>query len=153
MRALLDDGTVIAMEPAQPAAPPSNPGATRDRLRRALPAAIKARDTAAVAALRSALAAIDNAEAADSAQAPPPTVSHAKVAGTVPGLHAAEVPRRTLTGAQIDAIVRAEITERHAAARDYEHAGRLDHAERLRAEAATLSTHLDGTDPPAAEPG
>jgi uncharacterized protein len=38
----------------------------RDRLRRALPAAMKARDAPAVAALRSALAAIDNAEAVDS---------------------------------------------------------------------------------------
>ena len=37
----------------------------RDRLRRALPAAMKARDRPAVTALRSALAAIDNAEAFD----------------------------------------------------------------------------------------
>jgi hypothetical protein len=35
----------------------------RDRLRRALPVAMKARDRTAVTALRSALAAIDNAEA------------------------------------------------------------------------------------------
>jgi uncharacterized protein YqeY len=57
----------------------------RERLRGALPAAVKARDTVAVAALRSALAAIDNAEAAhittplgpargaDSAPLPDPT--------------------------------------------------------------------------------
>jgi uncharacterized protein YqeY len=37
----------------------------RDRLRRALPAAMKARDRTAITALRSALAAIDNAEAFD----------------------------------------------------------------------------------------
>jgi uncharacterized protein len=37
----------------------------RDRLRRALPAAMKARDRPAITALRSALAAIDNAEAYD----------------------------------------------------------------------------------------
>ena len=37
----------------------------RDRLRRALPAAMKAQDRPAVTALRSALAAIDNAEAYD----------------------------------------------------------------------------------------
>lgn len=37
----------------------------RDRLRRALPVAMKARDRTAVTALRSALAAIDNAEAFD----------------------------------------------------------------------------------------
>jgi uncharacterized protein len=44
---------------------PADAGNVRDRLRRALPAAIKARDTAAVAAVRSALAAIDNTEAVD----------------------------------------------------------------------------------------
>jgi uncharacterized protein len=44
---------------------PDDAGDVRDRLRRALPAAIKARDTVAVAALRSALAAIDNTEAVD----------------------------------------------------------------------------------------
>jgi len=51
------------------------PGATddiRSRLRRALPAAIKARDLPAVAALRSALAAIDNAEAVDITRTPSP---------------------------------------------------------------------------------
>ena len=37
----------------------------RDRLRRALPAAMKARDRTAITALRSTLAAIDNAEAFD----------------------------------------------------------------------------------------
>ncbi|HET7516709.1 MAG TPA: hypothetical protein VFN05_03225 [Actinomycetes bacterium] len=37
----------------------------RDRLRRALPVAMKARDRTAITALRSALAAIDNAEAFD----------------------------------------------------------------------------------------
>jgi uncharacterized protein YqeY len=41
-----------------------------ERLRRALPAAMKARDRPAVTALRSALAAIDNAGAVDPAQAP-----------------------------------------------------------------------------------
>jgi uncharacterized protein len=42
-------------------------GTLRGRLRGALPAAMKARDAAAVAALRSALAAIDNAEAVEPA--------------------------------------------------------------------------------------
>jgi uncharacterized protein YqeY len=44
---------------------PDHDEALRDRLRRALPAAMRARDAPAVAALRSALAAIDNAEAID----------------------------------------------------------------------------------------
>lgn len=46
---------------------PDGTAGLRERLRGALPAAIKARDAAAVAALRSALAAVDNAEAADAA--------------------------------------------------------------------------------------
>jgi uncharacterized protein len=118
----------------------------RQRLRGALPAAIKARDAAAVAALRSALAAIDNAEAADAAQAPP-GAAHADLAGTVAGVGAAEVERRRLTEAQVVAIVRAEVADRQAAARDYEQAGHRRHAERLRAEAGILGAYLDGTDP------
>ena len=43
----------------------------RDRLRRALPVAMKAQDRPAVAALRSTLAAIDNAEAVDPDEAWP----------------------------------------------------------------------------------
>jgi uncharacterized protein len=45
----------------------------RTRLRRALPAAMKARDRTTVAALRSALAAIDNAEAVEVNTPPPAT--------------------------------------------------------------------------------
>ena len=40
-------------------------------MRRDLTAAMKARDKPAIAALRSTLAAIDNAEAVDAAQVPP----------------------------------------------------------------------------------
>jgi hypothetical protein len=96
----------------------------------------------AVAALRSALAAIDNAEAVEGAPAPGPGAGDAPIAGAVVGLGAAEVERRGLTGAQMDAIVRAEVAEREAAARAYERAGRREHAERLRAEAGVLSALL-----------
>lgn len=118
----------------------------RQRLRAALPAAMKSRDQAAVAALRSALAAIDNAEAADAAPAPtgPGT---ADFAGTVAGLGAGEVPRRVVTESDAVAVVRAEIAERLAAAAGYDAAGRPEQAaraDRLRAEAAALTTHLTG---------
>lgn len=53
----------------------------RDRLRRALPAALKARDRLAVAALRSTLAAIDNAEAVDATTA---TATAAPPLGSAP---------------------------------------------------------------------
>jgi len=45
-------------------------GTVRDRLRAALPAAMKARDSVAISALRSALGAIDNAETVDAGCAP-----------------------------------------------------------------------------------
>lgn len=54
---------------------------------------MKARDAVAVSALRSALAAIDNAEAVDAAQAPPPTVVDSDIACSVGGLLAGEVER------------------------------------------------------------
>jgi uncharacterized protein YqeY len=121
---------------------PDAAGNLRDRLRAALPAAMKARDTVAVAALRSALAAIDNAEAVEAAPAPPPGAGHPDLAGTVAGLGAAEAERRTLMEAQVEQIVRAEVADRLAAAQAYERAGRHERAGRLRAEAGVLSSLL-----------
>jgi uncharacterized protein YqeY len=141
----------------------------RDRLRRALPPAMKARDRPAVTALRSALAAIDNAGAVDPTHAPPsdqappdrgpadrgPSVASSAerpqasaqltFAGTVAGVGATEVERRSLSQAQMEAIVRAEIADRETAAAGYERAGQPDRAERLRAEAEVLLAHLDTT--------
>lgn len=114
----------------------------RDRLRAALPAAMKARDSVAVAALRSALGALDNAEAVDASRAPQPSVGHPRLAGTVRGLRAAEVERRSLSAAEMDELVRVEVAERHAVARDYERAGHRARAERLRSEASVLSSCL-----------
>jgi uncharacterized protein YqeY len=132
-------------------------GDVRDRLRRALPAAIRARDTVAVAALRSALAAIDNAEAVDPGavesqadQAPASGAgSHPGVAGSVAGVGAGEVARRPLTAWEIEETVRAEVVERQIVARIYEGAGRLDQAERLRREAQLLNAYLDDPEPTA----
>jgi uncharacterized protein len=140
---------------------PDDAGNVRDRLRRALPAAIKAKDTVAVAALRSALAAIDNAEAVD----PDAVVSwpvdpeadatglgvgpEIEIAGTVAGVGAGEVARRPLTAWEIEETLRAEVVERQMTARIYEHAGRLDRAERLRREAQLLNAYLNDPEPPA----
>jgi hypothetical protein len=55
-------------------------------LRAALRDALRTRQAPAVAVLRETLAAIDNAEAADSSAAPP--VQHGVIAGGVPGLGA-----------------------------------------------------------------
>ena len=121
----------------------------RDRLRAALLGAMKARDFVAIAALRSALGAIDNAEAVDAAGAPQPSTGNFKFAGTVRGLRAAEVDRRSLSAAELEEIVKAEVADRHAAAGDYERAGHRTHAERLRCEAAVLSSCLGSEDAPA----
>jgi uncharacterized protein YqeY len=120
----------------------------RDRLRGALPEAMKARDTVAVAAL----AAINNAEAVGAAQAPPGT-GRADIAGAVVGVGAAEVERRSLTDAQVEELVRAEVADRQAAAGHYEHAGHRQRAERLRGEAGVLGAYLDGADLRRAGPG
>jgi hypothetical protein len=111
-----------------------------DRLRAGLRDAMRARDAAAVAALRSALAAVGNAGAVDVPATPPPPGT-AEVAGAVLGLGAAEVPRRELTAAEVAALVRAEVADRVAAAEAYERDGRADRAERLRAEAAALAPY------------
>jgi uncharacterized protein len=126
----------------------------RERLRRALPVAMKARDRLAVAALRSALAAIDNAGAVDPPRPPPgigdpapagSVAGHPELAGTVAGVGAAEVERRDLTQAQMEGIVRAEVADREAAALGYERGGQLEVAERLRGEADVLTSFLDAT--------
>jgi uncharacterized protein len=113
----------------------------RQRLREALPAAMKARDRVAVTVLRSALAALDNAEAVVAAA---PDGSSLAIERTPVGVGAAEVPRRVLTEAQVEQLVRVEVAEREAAALDYERAGRPERAEQLRGEAAVLSAHLAG---------
>jgi uncharacterized protein len=111
----------------------------RQRLRAALPAAMKARDRVAVAALRSTLAAIDNAEAVEEAGSAGRSLA---IEQSPVGVGAAEVARRELTEAQVEHIVRAEVAEREAAAVEYDRVGRADRAEQLRGEAGVLAAHL-----------
>ena len=115
----------------------------RDRMRGALPGAMRARDGVAVAALRSALAAIDNAEAVDPGLAPQPADGHEHLAGTVVGVGTTEAPRRALTDTEVAAIVRMEVDDRRSAAADYERRSRGDQAERLRREADVLDAQLE----------
>jgi uncharacterized protein len=114
-----------------------------DRLQAALRVALKQRDTAAISALRSALAAIGNSEALPI----PATQSGGGsqyVAGSIAGLGAAEASRRVLTDAEIADIVSTEISERRAAAARYEQAGHADRADRLRREADALAAVVSG---------
>ena len=117
--------------------------AVRDTLRSALREAMKARDKDAVAAYRTALAAIDNAEAV------PVDESHR--AGAIElspsGVGAAEVPRRLLDESAMCRIVRDEAVELRAAAASPVHAA-PDRAARLRRQAELLEASLgDGGGP------
>ncbi|GAB2982664.1 GatB/YqeY domain-containing protein [Amycolatopsis acidiphila] len=114
----------------------------RTSLRDDLTAALKARDRVAVTALRSALAAIDNAEAVPVDSASDSVTGNEHVAGAATGLGAAEAERRHLTEADLPSIVENEVQERSAAAQQYGQLGREDLAERLRAEAVVLSRYL-----------
>ncbi|WP_016699048.1 GatB/YqeY domain-containing protein [Actinoalloteichus spitiensis] len=121
----------------------------RSTLRDALSTALKARDRVAIAALRSALAAIDNAGAvplppstSGPGVAPGAAATSEHVAGTTAGPGSTEVDRRQLTVAEEREIVEDEARERREAAAAYEHGGRHEHAERLRAEAEVLHHHL-----------
>lgn len=115
----------------------------RDRLREDLAAAIKGRDQIAIAALRTALAAIDNAEAVD-ARPDRAATGSSHIAGASAGVGSSDVPRRALSDADIDAIVRQQATERWDAAAAYDRLGRAQEADVLRREAAILSAYLTG---------
>jgi uncharacterized protein YqeY len=104
----------------------------RDQLKASLQSAIKSRDRIAIAALRSALSAIDNAEAVEGPRDYRPVL----------GVGAGEAQRRVLTVDAVREVLRTEIAERARAADEYERLGRPDEASRLRAEAAVLEHHL-----------
>ena len=113
----------------------------RAALRRDLSAAIKSRDADAVAALRTAIAAIDNAQAVAAPEAAPPATS-AHIAGARAGLGAAEAARRPLTADELEAILRAQLAEYTREADGYAAHGQEAAARRLRNQASLLSRYL-----------
>jgi uncharacterized protein YqeY len=151
----------MAPQHSEETEPPEATEDIRVRMRRGLVDAMKARDQQAVAALRSTLARIDNAEAvdaeavdadADGLDAEPALYSgegHPAVAGSVLGVGAAEVDRRVLTPEEMAALVRDDVEEREIAAEVLVRVGRPDQAERLRAQAKLLTTYLT---PPGSPP-
>jgi len=128
------------------------PADVRARLQQALRAALQARDPAAVSALRSARAAISNAEAVAAPPGSPAPGGSRHVAGAVEGPGAAEAPRRILTEQQATDIVRAEIAERRDAAEFYVRSGHAERADRLGREADALAAALSGGPPDKAAP-
>ncbi|MEU0490201.1 hypothetical protein ABZ249_13310 [Nocardiopsis sp. NPDC006139] len=119
------------------------PQELRALLRADLVAAMKARRPEAVSALRTALAAIENAEAV-TAPAGGGAAGSEHVAGASAGVGSTEAPRRVLSAEDVHGLLRAQVTERRAEAERYAAHGRHDAALRLRAEADVLAGHLTG---------
>ena len=117
-------------------------GDLRTRLREQLSAAVRDRDRIAVAALRDAIAALDNAEAVEPGE-DQTAASSEYVAGGVVGLGAGEAERRVLDPEAQRAIVHAEIEGRLAAAATYEQHGHSSRATDLRVSAEVLLAVLD----------
>lgn len=116
----------------------------RLQMRQALPEAMRARDKAAVSALRATLAALDNAEAVplDEAERRDSALETSPV-----GVGATEAARRELSERNVAEIVRAEATERLDAAARLTAPAHAERVARLRQEAAVLLRFLDGPGP------
>lgn len=113
----------------------------RLRMRQALPEAMRARDKAAVSALRATLAALDNAEAlpVDNSALRGVALEHSPV-----GVGVTEAARCELSEGDVAAIVRAEATERLELAAQLTAPAHAERVAQLRAEAAVLLRFLDG---------
>lgn len=121
----------------------------RARLRADLTAAMKARERTAVSALRTALAAVDNAEAVRAPEGAV-TATSEHVAGARQGVGSTEAARRELSAADLADLLRAQVDERREEAARYAALGRDGAAERLRAEADVLAVYLAAPGPGAA---
>lgn len=112
----------------------------RLRMRQALPEAMRARDKAAVSALRSTLAALDNAEAVPADEVEP---RGSALEQSPVGVGATEAARRELSEHLVVDVVRAEAAERLDVAARLTAPAHADRAARLRAEADVLLRFLD----------
>lgn len=110
-------------------------------MRAALTDAMRSRDRLGASALRSGIAALDNAEAVPATDAMP-LDGDSPIAGAAVGVGATEAERRELTTDDEHALVRAEVTERREAAAEVEAAGRADRAVDLHHEADVLESVL-----------
>ncbi|MFJ9721904.1 hypothetical protein ACIRP3_04060 [Streptomyces sp. NPDC101209] len=101
---------------------------------------MRARDKAAVSALRATLAALDNAEAVPVDEVEPrgPALEQSPV-----GVGVTEAARRELSEHRVVDVVRAEAAERLEAAAQLTAPAHADRAARLRAEADVLLRLLD----------
>ena len=119
----------------------TSPPDLRALLRLELTRAMKHHDRLAAGALRSAIGAIDNAEALPGG-AMVPSPGEGPVAGAAVGLRATEAERLDLTPQDVRAVVEAEVAERREAAEEMHGAGRPDRAADLRREADLIEAVL-----------
>ena len=105
----------------------------REQMKADLTHAMKARQTHVVEALRSVLAAIDNAEAVP--------ITATTCVGPAPGQRN-EAPRKVLSADDIRQIVQREVDERRAASRNYANLQQLDEAARLAQAADLIAAYL-----------
>ena len=124
-------------------APGQAASALRAALRQGLTAALKARDSDALAALRTAIAAIDNAEAIPAPVTPPqlPATSP-HIAGASRGAGSAEGARHQLSSGEVQGILREQIADHAREADRYDALGQADAASRLRRQARALAAFL-----------
>ncbi|MFS4091561.1 hypothetical protein [Streptomyces sp. AF1A] len=101
---------------------------------------MRARDKAAVSALRATLATLDNAEAVPVDEA---ALRGLALEQSPLGVGTTEAARHELAESRVVAIVRAEATERLEAAAQLTAPAHADRVARLRAEAAVLLRLLD----------
>lgn len=114
----------------------------RTRLRADLKTAMKSRSAVEVSAIRSLLAALDDAEAvAPPATAPISSLGGEHVAGAAVGVGSTEVDRRVLTAAEVELVVSGQIEERQAAAATFDAVAQPDAARRLRDEAGVIERY------------
>jgi uncharacterized protein len=112
----------------------------RARMRGDLLPAMKRGDKVAVAALRHALALVDNAEAvADGG--PARGAGESPIAGSVHGLGRTELPRLVLSEDDVAGLLRGHADRLDADAAEYARIGRPDEADRLRGEAALVRSY------------
>ena len=110
-----------------------------ERMSAALRDAMRARDRVTVSALRSALAAVANAEAVHIDTVPRAgALEDAQV-----GAGAADAPRRDLTADDVRAVVEAEVAEHDRAAQHLADVGRPDEAAAAAAQGDVLRRLLD----------
>ncbi|MCK9903428.1 hypothetical protein CC117_19740 [Parafrankia colletiae] len=115
----------------------------RAALRDDLVAAMKARNRDAVTALRTTIAALDNAEAVAvevPGQEQPP--ASGRIAGGREGLGVTEAERRELSADTVRAILRSQLSERVDEADRYDALGQAAAGDRLRREADALRKYV-----------